>query len=55
MLVAGIDSSTQSTKVVLCDAADGTVVGTGSAPHPAGTEVDPRAWWRRCARLATAY
>ena len=45
MLVAGIDSSTQSTKVVLCDAADGTVVGTGSAPHPAGTEVDPRAWW----------
>jgi xylulokinase len=45
MLVAGIDSSTQSTKVVLCDAADGTVVGAGSAPHPAGTEVDPRAWW----------
>jgi xylulokinase len=30
---------------VLCDAADGTVVGTGSAPHPAGTEVDPAAWW----------
>jgi len=44
-LVAGIDSSTQSTKVVLCDAADGTVVGTGSAPHPPGTEVDPQAWW----------
>ena len=45
MLVAGIDSSTQSTKVLLCDAADGTVVGAGSAPHPAGTEVDPQAWW----------
>jgi xylulokinase len=45
MLVAGIDSSTQSTKVVLCEAADGSVVGTGTAPHPAGTEVDPRAWW----------
>jgi xylulokinase len=45
MLVAGVDSSTQSTKVVLCDAADGTVVGAGSAPHPPGTEVDPRAWW----------
>jgi xylulokinase len=45
MLVAGIDSSTQSTKVVLCDAADGTVVGAGSAPHPAGTEADPQAWW----------
>jgi xylulokinase len=44
-LVAGIDSSTQSTKVVLCDADDGTVVGTGSAPHPPGTEVDPQAWW----------
>ena len=44
-LVAGIDSSTQSTKVVLCDAEDGTVVGTGSAPHPPGTEVDPQAWW----------
>jgi hypothetical protein len=45
MLVAGIDSSTQSTKVVLCDAADGTVVGSGSAPHPPGTEVDPQTWW----------
>jgi len=44
-LVAGIDSSTQSTKVVLCDAEDGTVVGTGGAPHPPGTEVDPQAWW----------
>ena len=45
MLVAGVDSSTQSTKVVLCDAADGTVVDAASAPHPPGTEVDPRAWW----------
>ncbi|HEY3952310.1 MAG TPA: xylulokinase [Streptosporangiaceae bacterium] len=45
MLVAGVDSSTQSAKVVLCDAADGTVVGTGSAAHPGGTECDPRAWW----------
>ena len=26
MLVAGVDSSTQSTKVVLCEAADGTVI-----------------------------
>jgi xylulokinase len=45
MLVAGVDSSTQSTKVVLCEAADGTVVGRGSAPHPSGTEADPGAWW----------
>lgn len=44
-LVAGIDSSTQSTKVVLCQAEDGAVVGMGTAPHPAGTECDPRAWW----------
>jgi xylulokinase len=44
MLVAGVDSSTQSTKVLLCDAEDGTIVGRGSAPHPAGTECDPRAW-----------
>jgi xylulokinase len=45
MLVAGVDSSTQSTKVVLCDADDGTVVGQGSAPHPPGTEADPADWW----------
>ncbi len=45
MLVAGVDSSTQSTKVVLCEAGDGVVVGQGSAPHPPGTEADPAAWW----------
>jgi xylulokinase len=45
MLVAGVDSSTQSTKVVLCDADDGTVVGRGSALHPPGTEADPADWW----------
>ncbi|MGH3069603.1 MAG: xylulokinase [Streptosporangiaceae bacterium] len=45
MLVAGVDSSTQSTKVLLCQAEDGTVVARGSAPHPPGTECDPAAWW----------
>ena len=30
MLVAGVDSSTQSTKVMLCRADDGTVVGQAS-------------------------
>jgi xylulokinase len=45
VLVAGVDSATQSCKVVLCDADDGTVVGSGSAPHPDGTECDPAAWW----------
>src|SRR5579859_7534469 len=44
MLVAGVDSSTQSTKVVLCDAQDGTIVARGSAPHPGGTECPPQAW-----------
>jgi xylulokinase len=45
VLVAGVDSSTQSCKVVLCDADDGTVVATGSVPHPDGTECDPADWW----------
>lgn len=45
MLVAGVDSSTQSTKVLLCQAEDGTIVARGSAPHPPGTECDPAAWW----------
>lgn len=44
-LVAGVDSSTQSTKVVVCDAGTGEVIRTGRAPHPDGTEVDPRHWW----------
>ena len=44
ILVAGIDCSTQSTKVVVCDAGTGTVLRTGSAPHPDATEVDPAVW-----------
>ncbi len=43
-LALGVDSSTQSTKALLVDTDDGSVVGAGQAPHPAGTEVDPRAW-----------
>lgn len=45
-LVAGIDSSTQSCKVVVRNAETGARVREGRAPHPAGTEVDPEAWWR---------
>jgi xylulokinase len=45
VLVAGVDSSTQSTKVVVCDAATGEIVREGRASHPDGTEVDPAAWW----------
>ncbi len=44
-LVAGIDSSTQSCKVVIRDAETGTLVRRGRARHPEGTEVDPEAWW----------
>jgi xylulokinase len=44
-LVAGIDSSTQSTKVLLVRAEDGVVVDQASAPHPTGTETDPADWW----------
>ncbi|SDO76140.1 xylulokinase [Nakamurella panacisegetis] len=44
-LVAGIDSSTQSTKILLVRASDGVVVDQASAPHPNGTSVNPDAWW----------
>ena len=44
-LVAGIDSSTQSCKVVVCDVDTGAIVREGHAAHPPGTEVDPSEWW----------
>ena len=48
-LVAGVDSSTQSTKVEIRDVDSGNVVGRGAAPHTATTpprsEQDPRTWW----------
>jgi len=44
-LVAGIDSSTQSCKILIVDAATGATVRSGRASHPNGTEVDPEAWW----------
>ncbi|MVA76300.1 xylulokinase [Auraticoccus sp. F435] len=44
-LVCGIDSSTQSCKVLVVDTATGTVVREGRARHPDGSEVDPRHWW----------
>lgn len=43
--VAGVDTSTQSCKVVIVDPLTGTVVREGKAAHPDGTEVDPDAWW----------
>jgi xylulokinase len=44
-LVAGVDSSTQSCKVVIRDADTGALVREGRAAHPDGTEVHPDAWW----------
>lgn len=43
--VAGVDSSTQSCKVLIVDPRTGAVVREGKAPHPPGTAVDPHAWW----------
>ena len=43
-LVAGVDSSTQSVKVVLRDADSGAWVRKARATHPDGTSVDPAAW-----------
>ncbi|MFF2050054.1 xylulokinase [Leifsonia sp. NPDC058194] len=44
-LVAGVDSSTQSCKVVVRDLETGALVRSGRAAHPDGTEVAPSAWW----------
>lgn len=48
-VVAGVDSSTQSTTVVLRDADTGATLGSGRAPHtptyPPVSEQDPAEWW----------
>ena len=44
-LVAGIDSSTQSCKVVIRDAQTGVLVRQGRAAHPDGSEIHPDHWW----------
>lgn len=46
VLVMGVDSSTQACKVVIVDAETGATVREGRAAHPAGTSVDPEAWWQ---------
>jgi xylulokinase len=43
-LVAGVDSSTQSCTIVVCDAESGEVLRTARALHPPGTEVPAQAW-----------
>jgi len=44
-LVAGVDSSTQSCKLIIRDLETGAVVRQGRASHPEGTEVHPDRWW----------
>ena len=43
-LIAGVDSSTQSVKIVIRKAETGELVRHGRATHPDGTEVDPLHW-----------
>ena len=43
-LIAGVDSSTQSCKVVIRDAVTGELIREGRASHPDGTEVNPSHW-----------
>jgi xylulokinase len=43
-LVAGVDSSTQSVKIVVCDLENGSVVRSARASHPDATEVSASAW-----------
>src|SRR5215204_6074161 len=53
-LVAGVDSSTQATKVEVRDADSGVLVAEGRAPHPPTTpprsEQHPELWWRALER-----
>jgi xylulokinase len=43
--VIGVDSSTQSCKVLVVDLETGDIVSEASTSHPDGTEVNPEAWW----------
>lgn len=52
--VAGVDSSTQSCKIVIVDPATGSIIRTASAPHPPGTEVDPECWWNALGEALTS-
>ena len=44
-LVAGVDSSTQQTKLVVVDSVTGELERSAARPHPDGTEVSPDHWW----------
>ncbi len=53
-LIAGVDSSTQSCKVVVRDADTGALIRHGRAPHPEGTQVHPDHWWSALQQAVTA-
>ncbi len=57
-LVAGVDSSTKSTKVVIVEGDDGSIVASATARHPATapprSEQDPLAWWRALSKAWSA-
>lgn len=52
-VVLGVDSSTQSTKVLAVDVETGEIVTTGRASHTGADTQDPRDWWSAL-RAATA-
>jgi xylulokinase len=56
-VVLGVDSSTQSTKVLAVDLETGATVGEGRAPHSGADIQDPNDWWtalRAATRAAVA-
>ncbi len=57
-LVAGVDSSTQSTKVQVRDLHSGEIVAESSAPHtstnPPRSEQDPEEWWQALLQALSA-
>ncbi|MCW4457727.1 FGGY-family carbohydrate kinase [Microbacterium sp. MPKO10] len=45
LAVAGVDSSTQQTKLIVVDALSGELLRSSALPHPDGTDIDPEQWW----------
>ena len=43
--VIGVDSSTQSCKVLVVDVDSGAILSEATSPHPEGTEIHPEEWW----------
>ncbi len=52
-VVLGVDSGTQSTKVVAFDLDTMEIAGEGRAPHTGGTTQHPREWWDALATAVT--